>query len=244
MRRLIRTNNRKRDIVISVICIVVIALSLSVTSVFLFQHFYYSPFWVSGQSMYPTFNKDAKYKDGTLIGEKRTHSFEEGESDVDYGFMVKGKRAINKIKRFDIIVFEAGNNGDEVTYNIKRVIALPGETFYITSSSDDTNGDLYVLNDSTKEFELTVQPLEKELVTIGRYPSTYAEPTKLGDDEYFVMGDNRKNDNSYDSRITGPIKKDIIYGVAKALNGKATLGYDKKGKFTVVKVKKYWPRYF
>lgn len=240
MRMKKRVPNKKRDLIISICCIVVIAISLSLTGIFLFQHFHYDPFWVSGQSMYPTLNKDAKYADGTLVGEKHTRPFEEGEHDVDYGFMVTSKKAINKIKRFDIVVFEAG--GNLVSYNIKRIIALPGETFYITSTSDETNGSLYIKNGD--DFNLVNQPLASEFISVGAYPETYTTPHTLGENEYFVMGDNRKGDNSYDSRLSGPISKDLILGVAKGLNGKATLGYNKKGTYTAIKVKHHWPRFF
>ena len=242
MEKVIKPNNKVKNTIISIICIVVISLSLTATAIFAFQHFYYSPFWVSGQSMYPTLNKEAKYADGTLVGEMHTAFFSEGEYDIDYGFMVTTKGAIKRIKRFDIIIFEVTK--DSEIYNIKRVIALPGETFYIKSSNDETNGDLYILNETTKEYELTTQPIDKEIIASGTYPLLYQTPTKLADDEYFVMGDNRIGNNSYDSRERGPIKKEIVYGVAKALNGKATLGYNKKGKFTAVKVKRYWPRFF
>ena len=232
--------NKRRDLIISISCILVIAISLSLTGIFLFQSLYYDPFWVSGQSMYPTLNKEAKYTDGTLVGERHSPIFEEGEYDVDYGFMATSKKAINKIKRFDIVVFEAGN--ELVSYNIKRIIALPGETFYIVSSSDATNGSLYIKNGDS--FDLVNQPLSSELVSAGLYPSTYTTPTTLGENEYFVMGDNRIRDNSYDSRLSGPVKKESILGVAKGLNGKATLGTNKKGTYTAVKVKHYWPRFF
>lgn len=240
MRMKPKVPNKKRDLIISICCIVVIAMSLSLTGLFLFQHFHYDPFWVSGQSMYPTLNKDAKYADGSLVGEKHIRPFEEGEYDVDYGFMVTSEKAINKIKRFDIVVFEAG--GSLVSYNIKRIIALPGETFYITSTSDETNGSLYVQKGDN--FDLVNQPLSSELVSVGTYPEEYTTPHTLGENEYFVLGDNRKGDNSYDSRNTGPIQKDLILGVAKGLNGKCTLGYNKKGTYTAIKVKHHWPRYF
>ena len=240
MRMKKRVPNKKRDLIISIICIVVISISLSLTGLFLFQHFHYDPFWVSGQSMYPTLNKDAKYADGTLVGEKHSRPFEEGEYDVDYGFMVTSKKAINKIKRFDIVVFEAGAN--LVSYNIKRVIALPGETFYITSEAGDNNGSLYV--QSGDSYNYIEQPISKDLVSVGLYPVEYTTPHTLGSNEYFVMGDNRKGDNSYDSRLSGPIKKELILGVAKGLNGKATLGYNKDGVYTVTKVKHFWPRFF
>ena len=242
MKTLIKTNNKVRDIIISIVCIFVIVVSLGVSGVFLYQHLAYDQFWVSGQSMYPTLNKEAKYADGTLVGKRRIRGFQDGEYDVDFGFMTKSKKAVEKISRFNIVVFEAGEN--LLSYNIKRIIALPGETFYITSSKDEHNGDLYILDKSTNEFVYTAQPLESEYITCGSYPETYTTPYTLKDDEYFVMGDNREGNNSYDSRATGPISKERITGVAVALDGKATLGHNKKGEFTSVKVKRYWPRFF
>lgn len=232
-----------KDVAIVVSCSLVIAISLSVSGILLFQHFNYTPFWVSGQSMYPTLNSEAKYADGTLIGERRTKTFEDGETGVSYGFMETSKKAKSKIKRFDIIVFEADAQLEQ--YNIKRVIALPGETFYIknTGISEGDNGDLYIKN-ASGEFEYIDQPISTELIHGGTYYATNAEPTTLGSDEYFVMGDNRIRDNSYDSRLSGPVKEDTILGVAKGLNGYATLGHDKKGEYTVIKVKHFWPRFY
>lgn len=232
-----------KDVAIVVSCSLVIAISLAVSGIFLFQHFNYTPFWVSGQSMYPTLNSEAKYADGSLIGEKRSKNFEDGETGVSYGFMEKSEKAKSKIKRFDIIVFEA--NAQLEQYNIKRVIALPGETFFIknTGAGKGDNGDLYIKN-ANGEFEYIDQPISTELVHNGQYYPANEEPTTLGSDEYFVMGDNRLADNSYDSRRSGPVKKETILGVAKGLNGYATLGHDKNGDYTVVKVKHFWPRFF
>ena len=85
-------------------------------------------------------------------------------------------------ERFDIIVFPVVRDGKE-EYYIKRVIGLPGETVqiidgyvYINGEKLDENYGAEVMNDA------------------GRA----AEPITLGDDEYFVLGDNRND--SKDSR--------------------------------------------
>lgn len=221
--------------------IVILVIALSVSGIVLFQKLYFTPFWVNGQSMYPTLNANAKYSDGTLVGEVQNKS-QDGEYDVDYGFMDTSEKKINKISRFEIIIFKASSS--MVSYNIKRVIALPGETFYITTNETSSeNGNLYVLNSQTEKYELIDQPISDDLVHYGLYPESYSVPTKLGDDEYFVMGDNRLGDNSYDSRASGPIKKELIIGVAIGLNGYATLGI-KDGNITTISVKHYWPRFF
>lgn len=220
--------------------IVVLVLAISICSIVLFQRFYYTPFWVNGQSMYPTLNKDAKYKDGTLVGKYRSGSLD-GEYDVDYGFMDANSSAIDKINRFQIIIFKASES--MVSYNIKRVIVMPGETFYITMSDQvEENGNLYVLNNSTNAYELIDQPISSEILHNGAYTVKYSTPTTLTNDEYFVMGDNRELDYSFDSRVTGPITKDLILGVAVGINGRATLGY--KGETIVpVSINHFWPRF-
>ncbi len=104
-------------------------------------------------------------------------------------------------KRFDVVVFPYGEDDD--TYYIKRIIGLPGETVYI-----DEDGTIYI-ND---------EPLEgdkygREVIAEDKR-GVASEEITLGDDEYFVLGDNRNN--SRDSRVSdvGNIHKNDIIGRA------------------------------
>ena len=97
--------------------------------------------------------------------------------------------------RHDIIVFPY--KYEEDTYYIKRIIGMPGETVQIR--------DGYVYIDGKR---LTSDIYGKEKI---KDPQTAAEPVTLGDDEYFVMGDNRNH--SMDSRDPGVgvlTRKDLI----------------------------------
>ncbi len=100
--------------------------------------------------------------------------------------------------RFDVIVFYYD---DETTY-IKRIIGLPGETVRI-----DQNGNIFI------DEMLLKENYGKEKIlpsNIGRASQTIL----LGEDEYFVLGDNRNN--SQDSRISsvGNVHRDSIIGKA------------------------------
>ena len=103
-------------------------------------------------------------------------------------------------KRFDIIVFPFQYK--ENTYYIKRIIGLPGETVQI-----DDGGNIYING------ELLEESYGREIIrpdTIGRA----AEPIVLGDDEYFVMGDNRNNSSDSRTEIVGNIHREDIIGRA------------------------------
>lgn len=81
---------------------------------------------------------------------------------------------------------------DSKTYLIKRIIGLPGETIEIK------NGRVYI---DDKELN------ETYIADFG--PESF-DPVKLGDQEYYVLGDNRTN--SFDSRRFGPVTRDSLIG--------------------------------
>lgn len=103
-------------------------------------------------------------------------------------------------ERFDIIVFPF--QFQDNTYYIKRIIGLPGETVQIM---DD--GSIYINGEKLEE-NYGMEVIKPE--TIGRA----AEPIELGDDEYFVMGDNRNNSSDSRTDMVGNIKREIIIGKA------------------------------
>ncbi len=102
-------------------------------------------------------------------------------------------------KRFDIVVFPYQ---DSDVYYIKRVIGLPGEKVRIGDE-----GTIFI-NDEALEEDYGYETIMPD--RIGRAADTIT----LGEDEYFVMGDNRNN--SKDSRFesVGNISKDELIGKA------------------------------
>ena len=101
------------------------------------------------------------------------------------------------IERFDIIVFEYQH--EENVYYIKRIIGLPGETVQITDGNIYINGELL-------EEDYGYEVMESAGLA--------AEPVTLGENEYFVLGDNRNDStDSRDPRV-GNITRDIIVGKA------------------------------
>ena len=92
-------------------------------------------------------------------------------------------------KRFEVIVFEHGED-----HYIKRIIGLPGETVQIIGNDIYINGEV----------------LEEDFSRDGEMGSAgiVANPITLGENEYFVLGDNRLH--SHDSRAFSRVNGDMV----------------------------------
>ncbi|MCM1027083.1 MAG: signal peptidase I [Roseburia sp.] len=127
-------------------------------------------------------------------------SMETTLSDGDNLIVDKLSYRFREPERFDIIVFPFKHK--ENTYYIKRIIGLPGETVQI-----DEQGNIYINGEKLEE-SYGREIIKPENVGIA------AEPIELGDDEYFVMGDNRNNSTDSRVEIVGNIHRDEIIGRA------------------------------
>ncbi len=100
-------------------------------------------------------------------------------------------------KRGDVVVFRPPN--DEKEFYLKRIIGLPGERI------DIREGKITIFNSAHPEgIVLEESYLPGDLATLGVVNTT------LGENHYFVLGDNRPN--SLDSRRFGAIDKSAIIG--------------------------------
>ena len=121
-------------------------------------------------------------------------SMETTLSDRDQLIVDKLSYHFRDPKRYDIVVFPY--QYQENTYYIKRIIGLPGETVQILSG--------YVYIDGIR--------LEEHYGNeVMENPGIAEEPSTLGKDEYFVLGDNRNNSSDSRASDVGVIeRKDLI----------------------------------
>lgn len=104
-------------------------------------------------------------------------------------------------KRYDIVKFKVVKSKTEHEY-IKRIVALPKETIQIK------NGVIYVNGKKLKDL-----PFDELITSAGIADEEFT----LGEDEYFVIGDNCNN--SEDSRFVniGAVSKEDLEGKVIAI---------------------------
>ena len=95
---------------------------------------------------------------------------------------------LGSIKRFDIVVLDEAYDNEKI---IKRVIGMPGETVSIKNDKIYINGKII---DNSFAYGTTSD----------------VDKIELGEDEYFILGDNRLI--SKDSRYFGPVTNGEIIG--------------------------------
>lgn len=123
-------------------------------------------------------------------------SMETTLSDNDNLIVDKISYRFDDPKRFDVVVFPF--HKEKNTFYIKRIIGLPGETVQI-----DLDGNIYI-NDALLEEHYGAETIID--------PGLAFTPITLGEDEYFVLGDNRNHSSDSRDPSVGPIKKSILIG--------------------------------
>jgi signal peptidase I len=163
--------------------------------VVVFRFFVIQPFYILGSSMEPDFHQG------------------------QYLFIDEASYLFRGPERGEVIIFKHPESGcteyvennklssrffeGPCTDYIKRVIGLPGETVILK------NGKFTIKNTANPNgFALNESYISSGVQTLGEQTVT------LGSDEYFVVGDNREPNASYDSRAWGPLKKEFITGRA------------------------------
>ena len=137
----------------------------------------------------------------TYVGQRTRvsgSSMETTLSDGDNLIVDKLSYRFQDPKRFDIVVFPY--KYEENTYYIKRIFGLPGDTVQVKDGYTYINGEL--LESDIYGAEVMIEA------------GTASEPITLGEEEYFVLGDNRNH--SLDSRdpSVGILKREDLIGRA------------------------------
>ncbi len=137
----------------------------------------------------------------TYVGQRTRvsgSSMETTLSDGDNLIVDKISYRFRDPKRYDIIVFPY--KYEENTYYIKRIIGMPGETVQVSGGYVYINGEL----------------LESDIY--GAEPMAdggiASEPITLGDDEYFVLGDNRNHSSDSRDPSVGILHREDLLGRA------------------------------
>ena len=250
--------NKKLKAILSISGYFLLVVAICFSAALIFHARYYELIYVSGLSMTPTLHG----------GDNDDSSVATAGTVVDFGILDTHDSAKKNIKRFSIVSTYYPDSRDydlstnELKYDarqkIKRVIALPGETFKVEE------GRLYVLEND--EYKYIPYTFSTNPSVETNYTDKDSLPRTLADDEYWVLGDNRAKSRDCVT-IDMPIKRENLIGVLVAIEGRAELKtkyyyckncgkkYDKSGscekchislsiEYDLIHKRYHWPTYF
>jgi signal peptidase I len=126
----------------------------------------------------------------------KSYSMEPTLYEKEWLFINKIAYEFGKPERGDVVIFK-DPGPEHKQYLVKRIIGVPGDTLEIR------NGQLY------RNGELTIEPYTDSKIEYEDVPAF-----KVSAGHYFVMGDNRRQGASRDSRHFKEVPEDIIKGRA------------------------------
>lgn len=112
-------------------------------------------------------------------------------------FVTKPEYLMGDPQRFDVVICHYPNRGN--TNFVKRVVGLPGDTIEIVNGYLIVNGQMY----------------DEPYIQYRSHDNL--SPFTLGEDQYFVMGDNRANSNDSRASKVGPLSRDMIKGHVRSV---------------------------
>ena len=136
----------------------------------------------------------------TFVGQRTCvsgSSMETTLSDGDNLIVDKISYRFRDPRRYEIIVFPYQHK--ENTYYIKRIIGLPGETVQVKDGLVYIDGEVLEENYGN-------EPMNASGIA--------SEPIQLGEDEYFVLGDNRNHSSDSRDPNVGILKRENLIGRA------------------------------
>lgn len=146
----------------------------------------------------------------TVVG----HSMDPTLANGEYGLTSLISVALSSPNRGDIVIVNRKSEDGETERWVKRIIGLPGETVeakdgvvYIDGEPLDESSYL----DSKVIEEFLAKYKAEHGVNYGPYTSDFG-PITLGEDEYWVMGDNRPYSKDSRHESVGPISKESLFG--------------------------------
>ena len=155
-----------------------------------------------GWVMYIAIIIGATYLIVTFVGQRTRVSGESMESSLHNGdnlIVDKISYRFREPERYEIIVFPY--KYQENTFYIKRIIGLPGETVQVK------DGEVYI------DGELLGETYGLEQIEEGK-EGIAIEPITLGEEEYFVLGDNRNHSSDSRDPSVGILTRDDLIGRA------------------------------
>ena len=174
----------------------VMSIAAALLIVFVIRNFLFQIIRVDGDSMYDT-----------LLNNERL-------------FVTVLDVKLNGVERDDIVICHYPNRGN--TNFVKRAVGVPGDTVY---RENGVTHIVYETTDENGETQIVDEALDENYAQyfVNGSSSDY-EAYTLGEDEYFVVGDNRYN--SHDSRDwndsdpssdVGPITGDMLVGKVRCV---------------------------